>query len=89
MKFAILIEDYNLFYTNYLESNIALNNKSYNQKLNYLLSKKYYQADSLAQALIKLGHDAEVIIPACNPLQLSWQKKTIINYFLNGIFKNL
>jgi len=87
MKFAILIEDYNLFYTNYLESNIALNNKSYNQKLNYLLSKKYYQADSLAQALIKLGHDAEVIIPACNPLQLSWAKENDNKLFFKWNFQ--
>ncbi|MBS1646334.1 MAG: glycosyltransferase family 1 protein [Bacteroidetes bacterium] len=75
MKFAILIEDYNLFYTRALEQNADLNAKPYNEKLNILLAKKYYQADSLAQALIKLGHQAEVIIPACNPLQLSWAKE--------------
>jgi len=87
MKFTILIEDYNLFYTNFLESNNFLNDKSYDEKLSYLLSKKYYQADSLAQALIKLGHEAEVIIPACNPLQLSWLKENDKKLFLKWNFQ--
>ena len=75
MKFLILIEDYNLFYTRFLEQNKELFNKFYDQKLNHLLAQKYYQADSLAQALIKLDHQAKVIIPACNPLQLQWAKE--------------
>lgn len=75
MKFVILIEDYNLFYTDFLNQHSYLNRKSYQEKMDLLLRKKYYQADSLAQALIKQGHQAEVIIPACNPLQLNWAKE--------------
>lgn len=75
MKFAILIEDYNWFYTKYLENNSLVSSLSYSNKLEHLLSQKYYQADGLAKALIKLGHQAEVIIPECNSLQLSWAKE--------------
>jgi spore maturation protein CgeB len=75
VKFVILVEDYNLFYTDYLDEHKQLNDKSYQEKITLLLKKKYYQADSLAQALIKLGHQAEVIIPTCNPLQINWAKE--------------
>ncbi len=75
MKFVILIEDYNLFYTDYLNQHTDLNRKPYQEKMDLLLRKKYYQADSLAKALIKQGHQAEVIIPACNPLQVSWARE--------------
>ncbi len=72
MTFAILIEDYNLFYTNTFSGSEVLSTQNYSERLNLLLQKKYYQADSLALALEKLGNKTEIIIPDCNPLQKQW-----------------
>jgi hypothetical protein len=82
MKFVILLEDYNLYYTKYLEKNLQVNSMKYAEKLNHLLNLKYYQSDGLAKALVKLGHEAEIIIPECNPLQLSWAKEYCISKYL-------
>jgi len=75
MTFAFLIEDYNHFYSNYLESHKELKEKSFNEKISELISKKYYQSDSLASELTKMGHNSHILVPECNPLQLTWAKE--------------
>lgn len=87
MKFLILIEDYNLFYSNYLKDNIFLNKKSYEFKLRYLLDKKYYQSDSLAKSLIDCHHQAEVVIPKCNLIQLSWAKENCLRLYFKWLMQ--
>ena len=75
MTFALLIEDYNLFYTNTISKSEEFASKSYSEILGLVLEKKYYQSNSLANALEKLGHKAQVIIPDCNSLQKKWAKE--------------
>lgn len=84
MKFLILLEDYNHFYTKNINLSESL---SYQDKLEKLLAQKFYQSDSLANALRKLGNEVSIVIPECNPLQLSWayeNEKSLFSKWQSG-----
>jgi spore maturation protein CgeB len=76
VKILVLLEDYHFYYTN--EASKHFKNKkdaSYKDTLNFLLSSKHYQSDSLANAFKAIGHKARIAIPESNPLQLRWSKE--------------
>ncbi|HEV7232107.1 MAG TPA: glycosyltransferase [Bacteroidia bacterium] len=75
LRFLFLIEDYNLYYSRYYERNPGLAEKSYSEQLAHLLDLHYYQGDSYSSAIAKLGHEAQVVIIECNPLQLAWLRE--------------
>lgn len=83
MKILFLLEDYNYFYTREGENSLK-NNKhiKYKKLLGLLLKRKYYQADSMANAFRKLGHHAEIIVPEANPLQKLWLKENNRRLFI-------
>lgn len=73
-KILFLLEDYNHFYSSRTRS-LVKKKFSYSSILSSLLSEKYYQADSMANAFNSLGHTSEIIIPEANPLQLLWARE--------------
>lgn len=47
----------------------------YEQQIKHLISKQFYQSDSLGSALEKRGCQSEYVIPHCYPLQFTWLKE--------------
>jgi len=81
-RFLFLIEDYNLFYTRYFAQHPSLSGKKYDGAIAELLDLMYYQADSYAAVLRKMGQEAETGIMECNPLQLTWLKENDFPLYL-------
>ncbi len=86
-RIVFLLEDYNLFYSKQTEELLKNKSSTYETVLADLISKKYYQSDSMAQALTQLGYQAFVIVPEANPLQLQWANENATLTYYKWLFQ--
>lgn len=75
-RILFLLEDYNCFYTREAKKLIKENKSlTYKQILKKLISRKYYQSNSMAVAFHKLGFETDIVVPEANSLQIKWIKE--------------
>lgn len=86
MKILFLLEDYNYFYTKE-STKLFKKNRNYNEVLDELIARKYYQSDSMAAGFRALGYDTKICIPEANPMQLQWVKENNIKLYIKWLFQ--
>ena len=64
------------------ENNIDLGEKTYNEQLNVIISKKAVFSNGISLGLESLGHEVIEIICDVPPLQFAWAREN--NYDING-----
>jgi hypothetical protein len=82
MKVLFLVENYYGFYTRYLLGHPELQKESYERQCSILFEQAFYQSDSYANGLRRLGHETSQVIMDCYPLQYKWANE-------HGLFKML
>ena len=75
MRVVFLAENYHRFYDRFGAAHPELAGLDYDAVQQRMFEEFFYQADSHAAALRKLGHEAFTIIPDCIPLQRQWARE--------------
>jgi len=86
MKILFLVENYHGFYTKYLLEHPGLSEKTYEKQCQELFARSFYQSDSYAHSINRLGYEAYQVVMDCKPLQRKWAEEnnfTVIPQWLS------
>src|SRR5215212_6613573 len=75
MKVIFFCSYYDAYLANFYKENPNLLKQPYNDQMAALKMDHFGHWASYSDQFVKMGHDAELIIPNCKPLQKAWAKE--------------
>jgi spore maturation protein CgeB len=80
MKVIFFCSYYDVYLNIFYKKNPGLSNLSYTQQMLALKQDHFGHWASYADEFVKLGIEAELIIPNCKPLQLAWARENNVKF---------